>query len=87
MNMDGTKRTLPVYGEAIRQNLGIYKVNAYNDLAEVAWLHRDCSIQYPALIVANEDKLWMSFSTDTRHLDNLQGRSNLEFKELTYILK
>lgn len=87
MNMTGTDRTLPVYGTAIRQNLGIYKVNAYNDLTEVAFLHRDCSIQYPALMVANEDKLWMSFSTDTRHISAAQGRSNLEFKEITYILK
>lgn len=87
MNMTGTDRTLPVYGTAIRQNLGVYKVNDYNDLTEVAFLHRDCSIQYPALIVANEDKLWMSFSTDTRHISAAQGRSNLEFKEMTYILK
>lgn len=86
MNMTGTDKTITGYGTAIRQNLAIYKVADYNDITEVTLLHRDCSAQYPALIVANEGKLWMTFSTDTRHLAATQGRSNLELKEMTYVL-
>jgi hypothetical protein len=82
MNIQGTDKTIPGYGTAIRQNLAIYKVDASLNMELVTLLHRDCSIQYPALVVANENKLWMSFSTDTRHIAAAQGRSNLELKEL-----
>ena len=81
VNVNGTNKTIAGYGTAIRQNLAIYKVDASLNIELIKTMHRDCSMQYPAFIVANENILWMSFTTDTRHLDT-SGKSDIELKEL-----